>query len=206
MTPVDEKQRIRALDPRSSFIVQAPAGSGKTELLTQRFLGLLAVTPKSPEEIIAITFTKKAAAEMRLRVIQALESAQRDEPTEAHKKTTWKLAKKALQRDHVCEWNIIQNPNRLRIMTIDALTFHINQLAPLLGELGCQPTISDQVNSLYREAVESLLSSVNKTPELENDIANLLLHLDNRIEHVIGLMTMMLQKRAMASTHQHDFN
>jgi len=79
----DHDQRQKALDPTSSFIVQAPAGSGKTELLTKRFLVLLATTPKAPEEIIAITFTRKAAAEMRARILKALKSAKDSNPPEA---------------------------------------------------------------------------------------------------------------------------
>jgi ATP-dependent exoDNAse (exonuclease V) beta subunit len=69
----DQAAREAALDPRRSFIVQAPAGSGKTELLVRRYIALLDTVQK-PEEIVAITFTIKAAAEMRERVLKSLPS------------------------------------------------------------------------------------------------------------------------------------
>jgi len=72
-TIADQAARDAALDPRRSFIVQAPAGSGKTQLLVRRTLALLKVVQK-PEEIVAITFTIKAAAEMRKRVLQEVDS------------------------------------------------------------------------------------------------------------------------------------
>ena len=95
----DSAIRQRALNPHQSFIVQAPAGSGKTELLTQRYLILLSHAKKAPEEIIAITFTRKAAAEMRARVMSALAFAQTPEPEKNdYRYTTWQLAKNVLQK------------------------------------------------------------------------------------------------------------
>src|SRR5688572_20032651 len=71
----DAAERARALDPTRSFIVQAPAGSGKTELLVQRYIKLLG-TVERPEEILAVTFTRKAASSMRKRILEKVQRAE----------------------------------------------------------------------------------------------------------------------------------
>ena len=116
----DQQQRLEALDTARSFIVQAPAGSGKTELLIQRFLALLARVDR-PEAVVAITFTRKAAAEMRHRIVAALGSASGPRPATPHEAHTWKLAREAVARNDRLDWRLAEHPARLRIQTIDSL-------------------------------------------------------------------------------------
>ena len=106
LEPADAAERERALDTAESFIVQAPAGSGKTELLIQRYLALLAHV-EDPESIVAITFTIKAAAEMRDRVLGALENAgSAVEPSSPHARLTYRLAQAALACDRKLNWGL----------------------------------------------------------------------------------------------------
>ncbi len=135
----DAAEREQALDPARSFIVQAPAGSGKTELLIQRYLKLLG-TVAVPEEIIAITFTRKAAAEMRNRVLEALERGKDiTVPEESHAQKTWELAKNVLLQDERFGWQVSDNPSRLKIQTIDSLCAALTRQMPFLSEFGVQP-------------------------------------------------------------------
>src|SRR6202008_4400849 len=105
-----------------SCIVQAPAGSGKTSLLTLRFLRLLAEV-EVPEQIVAITFTRKAAAEMRHRIVAALTLAAEPPAADADERTRdlRRYAAAALARSRERGWGLEHNPARLHVQTIDGL-------------------------------------------------------------------------------------
>lgn len=191
----DQMAREQALDVSKSFIVQAPAGSGKTELLIQRYLKLLARINK-PEEIIGITFTKKAANEMRARVIKALHMAKHEpEPESNHARLTWSLAKSVLQTDSRLKWNLLDNPNQIRIQTIDSLCTYLTKQLPMLSNFGSQPEIMEKPTELYREAAREILSHLENNYEWSDAVAILLLHLDNDMEKLYDLLVKLLAKR-----------
>lgn len=190
----DQAARDAALNPRQSFIVQAPAGSGKTELLTQRFLSLLS-TVNHPEEIVAVTFTRKAAGEMHARIIQALQSGLAAEPEQAHAKVTWQLAQRVLAHSKQQQWDVLKNPNRLRVTTIDSLCASITRQLPVTASFGSQPTISDNADFLYQKAANNLLLSLADNHDWQSALKALLLHVDNQQQRLQQLFVNLLQKR-----------
>ncbi|PSJ16246.1 UvrD-helicase domain-containing protein [Nitrosomonas supralitoralis] len=191
----DQEARSRALDPSASFIVQAPAGSGKTGLLTQRFLVLLAGVD-APEEIVAITFTRKAAGEMRQRILEALKRAKSDQPPEReHEKHTWKLAQRALMRDKEQGWQLLDNPARLRIQTIDSLCTALARQMPILSQFGSVPAIAEDAEPLYLAAARNTIAELESGANWSDAIAHLIQHLDNRLDKLQGLIATMLARR-----------
>jgi ATP-dependent exoDNAse (exonuclease V) beta subunit len=199
----DNAQRRDALDPQRSFIVQAPAGSGKTELLIQRYLRLLS-TVDHPEEIIAITFTRKASGEMRERVLQALNDAQSGrEPQSPHEALTLELAGGALRRDRTLGWQLAENPSRLRIQTIDALCAGLTRQMPVLSRFGAQPDSVEDASLLYREAAQATLALVDEDAAVADDVESLLSHLDNDVSRIEGLLADMLARRDQWLRHLH---
>ena len=192
----DRAERARALDVSRSFIVRAPAGSGKTRLLIQRYLALLAQVDE-PEEIIAITFTRKAAAEMRQRVLDAFASAQR--AAAGDDDDTVGLARAVLARDAERGWQLMRHASRLRMQTIDALNASITRQMPLLARFGAQPESVDDASALYRDAARNLLAQVNDTDTnataIADDVATLLTHLDNNLGGAENLIANVLRSR-----------
>ena len=189
----DADQRKRALDPECSFIVQAPAGSGKTELLIQRYLTLL-VRVEQPESVVAITFTRKAAGEMQRRMLKALLDGVGPRPEADHAVLTWELARAVLDRDKALGWDLFRNPSRLRVRTIDSLSASITRQMPWVSRLGAPPEIVEDASDLYAEAARhtiELLEGDRWTAPVEA----LLVHLDNDFQTLRKLIAEMLKRR-----------
>jgi ATP-dependent exoDNAse (exonuclease V) beta subunit len=193
----DEQARSDALDVTRSFIVQAPAGSGKTELLIQRYLRLLAAVDE-PEEIIAITFTRKAAAEMKVRVLQALERARTgDNPSKPHEQVTADAARAALSRDQTRGWQLQNNPRRMRIQTLDALNASIARMLPLtVGASAGNAIAGDaEIRSIYRVAAVATLDWLTETGNERAAVRDVLRHLDNNSGLYVRYLARMLETR-----------
>ncbi|HEU4708554.1 MAG TPA: UvrD-helicase domain-containing protein, partial [Methylophilaceae bacterium] len=190
---LDAENRERAL-ALESFIVEAPAGAGKTELLTQRYLRLLALV-NEPEEIVAITFTNKAAAEMANRILTSLQDAADDKPVEmAHKQKTRELANAALKRSESRGWNLLAQPARLRINTIDSLSSLLARQMPLMSRFGAQPAVVEDATVLYEEAASRAIASLED--ETANDpVKAALRYFDNDAMRLKNQLAQMLARR-----------
>ena len=185
----DSAQRIAAVDPRRSVIVQAPAGSGKTTLLAERYLALLGVV-EEPEEILAITFTRKAAAEMRGRVLRFLEPD--FVPEEAHEQSAAEKAQALAGK--VERWNLTANPQRLMIRTIDSFSHYLARTMPVASRLGPVPQPADNTGALYRRAARRVIESL-EGDEISADLEQVLLWRDHRTQDIEDLLVSLLGKR-----------
>ena len=190
--PDDYQQRLRALDTASSFICEAPAGSGKTELLTQRFLKLLARVNR-PEQVLAITFTRKAANEMRERILRALEMSEK--PIDGHHQLTWSLAQDVKSIDAQQDWHLVKNPTRLQVRTFDSLCAYLAAALPVHSEFGAVPEVSDDSEHLYLEAVRQFLLTLEEDVPWRGALEEMLLQLDNNFSRLEQLLMAMLSRR-----------
>ncbi len=196
----DAGAREEALAPDRSFIVQAPAGSGKTTLLTHRVLRLLAIVDQ-PEEVVAITFTRKAAAEMRNRILGALDAARGPRPQDPAVLRTWQLASAVLARNDERSWNLTDSPERLRIGTIDAFCAALARQMPVLSGLGVLPEVVENAQDLYREAAQALFAHLETDGPASAAVERLLRHLDNNLPRAVELVAAMLGRRDQWMRH-----
>jgi ATP-dependent helicase/nuclease subunit A len=200
--PPDQAQREKALDAGRSILVQAPAGSGKTDLLTRRFLRLLSEV-EDPAQIVAITFTRAAAAEMRNRILAELEKAvaQDGGSQDEDEFSMESLARRALKRSRALGWDLLRMPGQLRISTIDSFCRDLALQQPLLSLLGGGLDITENAGELYRRAARRTLEQIGdpdsdlRTPALSPAIEALLRWRDNGWQDMEDLLVNMLEQR-----------
>lgn len=194
--PLDAAARREALDPRQSFAVSAPAGSGKTGLLTQRVLKLLSLCDY-PEEVLGITFTRKAAQEMHHRITVALQQAKdKVEPKSEHDRLTMDLARQVLERDQEKGWQLLLSPSRLRIKTIDAFCQSITRQLPIAAGASAYLETRENASGLYKAAVQDLFREMQNDGPLAQALISLLAHMDNNMSKVENLLSQLLQQRS----------
>ena len=191
----DQKQRDQSLNISDSFIVQAPAGSGKTELITQRYLKLLG-TADVPENILVMTFTNRAVDELKHRIISSLNRARLHPPEEPHKLKTFDLASKVLEQSNLKEWDLLNHPSRIKIITIDSLSSLIVSRYPSIDQLIPPQTMINtyEYEQIYQEAAENTLLLIEED-EYQASISSVLLYLDNHVDRFYRLIVQMLSKR-----------
>jgi ATP-dependent helicase/nuclease subunit A len=154
-------------------VYKASAGSGKTWRLTVEYLKLLVANPESYRSILAVTFTNKATAEMKERVLNALyelmhidSTAVPDGMVEAvcqELKISPALAKSRATQAIGC---LLHDYGRFRIETIDS--FFQSVLRNLARELGLGAWLNIELNneSVLSDAVDALIDKAGNNPEL----------------------------------------
>ena len=193
----DAGERTQALDTSASWITEAPAGSGKTGLLIQRYLKLLA-TVDDPSEVLALTFTQKATAEMRDRVLSALRGCTLppEEPEREFDRLTRQLAILALERDTELGWRLLERPQRLNIRTIDSMCSEIARAVPLQSEAaGFARPVADS-EPLYQRASHAVMMRFGGDDEALNQaVRTVLEHRDGDLPFCEKVLAEMLGTR-----------
>ncbi len=192
MSITDQIARSTAIDPTRSFCVSAPAGSGKTELLTQRLLALLARVDR-PEQVLAITFTRKAASEMVLRVLEKIDQAKQGAPLMAeHETQTRQLALQLVAHAQRKKWRL--DETTLNIRTIDSFCHELTRQMPILSGTGGLVEPVDNAQPLYETAVRNFLAQAGEG-EVGEGVVELLRQFNNRWSKVSELLIALLGRR-----------
>ena len=138
----DAPARAFATDPANNVVLEASAGTGKTSVLVSRYVNLLRAGV-DPSNILAITFTRQAAADMRDRIIRELRRAADGPPAERDR---WRAL-----RDRLGE---------IAISTIDAFCLSLLREFPLEADLdpGFGMTDETEVPRLVQQALDRTLA------------------------------------------------
>lgn len=152
---VDDAARAFAVDPRHNVVLEASAGTGKTTVLVHRYVNLLKAGVE-PSNILAITFTRKAATEMRERIVRELRTAAALSELE---KARW-----VALRDRLSE---------IAISTIDAFCLSLLREFPLEADLdpGFEMADETEVPRFVDESLDRSLRIFAALAKEDPDIA-----------------------------------
>ncbi|MGZ8710157.1 MAG: UvrD-helicase domain-containing protein, partial [Thermoanaerobaculia bacterium] len=176
----DAAARDFAGDPGNNVVLEASAGTGKTSVLVTRYVNLLA-RGVDPANILAITFTRKAAAEMRERIIRELRRAAEQS---AFDRGRW-----AAIRDRLAD---------IQISTIDAFCLSLLREFPLEADLDPGFGMADEteVPRLVDQSLDKSLATFIARAKREPDMALVLAQLGlNRTREGLAYL---LQRRLVA--------
>jgi len=169
-----------ACDPRRSVVVEACAGSGKTWLLVARMLRLL-LAGSAPSELLAITFTRKAAQEMRERLLHLLH----DLATKSAHEVQILLQERGIELTQIDGFmptarglyeRVLSSPQALSIDTFHSWFARLIQIAPLASGVPHGYTLSDSSGELLIEAYSRLMRQLNDSSNAEIKASLLLLY------------------------------
>jgi ATP-dependent helicase/nuclease subunit A len=157
----DAHARAFAVDPSRNVVLEASAGTGKTSILVRRYVNLLRAGIE-PANILAITFTRKAATEMRDRIVHELKAAA---ATSTDDRARWLSL-----RDRLTD---------ISINTIDAFCLSLVREFPLEADVDPGFTMADEteVPRLIDEAIDRTLRIVAARAEDDEDVALLMAQL-----------------------------
>jgi ATP-dependent helicase/nuclease subunit A len=160
----DADARRDAIDPARNVVLEASAGTGKTRVLVERYVNLLRAGV-APEHILAITFTRKAAAEMRERIIDRLREAAR---TSEIDRARWVELKDTL--------------GEIAISTIDAFCLALLREFPLEADVdpGFELADDTEVTRLVSESLTLSLRICRGLAREDEDVALVFAQLGER--------------------------
>ena len=177
----DAAARAFAVDPRHNVVLEASAGTGKTSVLVARYVNLLKAGV-APANILAMTFTRKAAAEMRERIIRELR--------QAASRSEFDRARWLELRDRLGE---------IAIGTIDAFCLSLLREFPLEADLdpGFDMADETEVPRLVDEALDRALRIFVRVARTDPDVALVLAQLG--MARTREGLASLLERRLVAS-------
>lgn len=192
----DAKARSHALDPNQSFLIQAPAGSGKTQLLVARYMHLL-LTCNKPDAVLCVTFTKKACGEMQERMHMALNLHTQQEPEKPHERELWQVSHQVAKHAKARGWCLDTLTQKLEITTMDSAFQSFLKKAPSPYRETSKRNLITEPESLYQEALEDFFQSLDTHPDYQKAYCQLLEANDHRQARIEALLLKVLATRNM---------